>query len=139
MCFAIYANRLADHAADNSRLTMGELRIEGEKGELMLDGFARIFFRAHGATDLQAIDYEWQDVDFGGDCVYLTQKHILSSVFEYQSALDTALEKAARSEAATKNGDKNQIENIAGDYLINRRLERAMYESAKTNTWVRTE
>ena len=135
----IDANRLTDHAADNSRLTMGELRIEGERGELMLDGFARIFFRAHGATDLQAVDYDWQDVDFGGDCVYLTQQHILSSVFKYQSILDTALQKPASTSKAKKCCENKLIENIASDYLINRRLERAMYESAKTRTWVRTE
>ena len=146
----IDANRLADHAADNTRLTMGELRIEGEKGELTLDGFARIFFRAHGSTDYQAISYDWQDVDFGGDCVYLTQKHILSSVFDYQRSLDAALHNTSDAQAANGNSDKSEIENgiesglenglenKAGDYLINRRLERLMYESAETKSWLRT-
>jgi len=134
----IDANRLADHAADNNRLTMGELRIEGEKGELMLDGYARIFFRAHGTTELQAVDYDWQDIDFGGDCVYLTQKQILSSVFGYQRSLGTASQQPASTDAANASSEENTLENIAGDYLINRRLERAMYESAKTRTWVGT-
>jgi predicted dehydrogenase len=35
------ANRLADHAADNLRRTMGEMLVEGSAGSLRLDGDAR--------------------------------------------------------------------------------------------------
>ena len=38
-------NRLADHAAENRRLTMGELLIEGEGGTLALNGDGGISLR----------------------------------------------------------------------------------------------
>ena len=34
-------NRLADHKAENRRLTMGEMLIEGSKGTLRLNGVSR--------------------------------------------------------------------------------------------------
>ena len=38
-------NRLADHVANNQRLTMGEARIEGSAGTLTLNGNAEVHFR----------------------------------------------------------------------------------------------
>ena len=68
-------NRLSDHSARNRRLTMGEMLIEGELGALRLDGDGRLFLRDHGANGENELAYAWQDQDFGGDCVYLFQRH----------------------------------------------------------------
>jgi predicted dehydrogenase len=99
-------NRLSDHRAANRRLTMGEMLIEGEKGVLTLDGDGHLGFRAHGANDIEAIDYAWTDTDFGGDCVYLSQKHILEHLT-----------------------GGAPIENTGRDYLKNIRVEEAVYLS----------
>lgn len=99
-------NRLADHAAGNTRLTMGEMEIEGSDGAIRLDGHARLTRRPHGATHWTAVDYDWEDRNFGGDCVYLTSRALL---------------------AALKAGDNAETE--AGDYLRNLELVDAVYQS----------
>ncbi len=101
-------NRLLDFPADNPRLTMGVLLIEGTGGCLRLDGDGGLWLRAHQG-DEQAHDYPWSHQGFGGDCVLALQRHVLDHVVK-----ETALE------------------NRAGDYLANLRIEEAIYRSAKT-------
>lgn len=99
-------NRLADHQAENRRLTMGELLIEGADGTIELGGDGNITLRKHGTNDKEAITYEWRDHAFGGDCVYLLQKAIV--------------------EARLAGGS---YENTASDYLRNLEIEEAVYRS----------
>jgi predicted dehydrogenase len=99
-------NRLSDHPARNRRLTMGEFIIEGEKGVLTLDGDGGLTFRAHSTNEIRAVSYHWNDIDFGGDCVYRFQKHVV----------DHRLGNGA-------------LETSAQDYLTNIRIEEAIYES----------
>jgi predicted dehydrogenase len=99
-------NRLSDHPARNRRLTMGEMTIEGEKGVLSLDGDAALTFRAHGSNDQEAVGFSWDDIDFGGDCVYRFQRHVI----------DHRL-------------GRGPIENCAQDYLANIKVEEAVYAS----------
>lgn len=102
-------NRLVDHAADNTRRTMGELIIEGSAATLTLDGMARISVRAHGSTHAAPVPYTWQDRGFGGDCVY---------------AFIDAYAAARRA---------NQTpETTARDYLNTLDLEAAAYRSSAT-------
>jgi predicted dehydrogenase len=102
-------NRLSDHPAKNRRLTMGELLIEGEKGVLSLDGDGNIRFRAHGTNITEPVAYDWDDIEFGGDCVYRFQKHVV----------DHRL-------------GRGDLETRAQDYLANIRIEEAIYESNET-------
>ena len=100
-------NRLADHAARNRRLTMGEMLIEGSGGTLTLDGFANIRLRLFGEDRNKVVDYDWDDRDYAGDCVYSTMKAILAHLKEGAPA-----------------------PNSAKDYLTNLRIEEAVYRSA---------
>lgn len=102
-------NRLADHAASNRRLTMGEFIIEGEKGTLTLDGDGRLFWRDFGENDNMPLPYAWENIEFGGDCVYRFQRHVI----------DHRL-------------GKGVIETTGSDYLANIRIEEAIYESNET-------
>lgn len=102
-------NRLSDHAAENCRLTMGEFVIESEKGVLSLNGDGALSFRPHGEKIAQAVEYSWQNMDFGGDCVYRFQQHVI----------DHRL-------------GRGLIETSARDYLANIRVEEAIYESNDT-------
>lgn len=99
-------NRLADHSAKNRRLTMGELMLEGSKASLRLDGDGRLFLRQHGEDQERALDYDWQDRNFGGDCVFALQRHVVEHL---------------------QNGAP--IMNRARDYLTNIRIEEAAYSS----------
>ena len=110
-------NRLVDHPARNPRLTMGELRLEGSRATLGLDGEGRLTLRAHGERHAREHAYAWRDVDFGGDCVHATCRHIA----------DHLLHGAP-------------LENRAADYVANLAVEEAIYRahaSGRTETVAR--
>lgn len=100
-------NRLVDHPAQNRRLTMGEMLVEGARGTLRLDGDGRLFLREHGAKAEAAIDYDWRNEDFGGDCVYELQRHAVDAMLGRQPFANTGRE-----------------------YLANLRVEAAVYASS---------
>jgi len=102
----IDGNRLVDHAAENRRLVMGEMWIEGAAGTLRLDGNAHLYTRAHGSNDEQPLDYAWNDHGYGGDCVYRLCAHVLDKL---------------------QSGDVP--ENTAADYLSNLKIVEAVYLS----------
>ena len=106
-------NRLASHAAENRRLTMGEMEIDGSGGSIRLDGDGGIWVRGHDANDWIAHGYDWEDRVFGGDCVYLTNKAAY---------------------VAFLSGDPAETE--ASAYLRNIELVEAVYRSHEERRWV---
>ena len=102
-------NRLADHAAGNRRKTMGELWLDGSDGTLRLDGDGQLFLRKHGSNMEKNISCDPPETGFGGDCVLAFQQHVVNHL-QYGTPLETA----------------------ANDYLINQRIEEAIYRSAET-------
>ena len=104
-------NRLVDHKADNRRLTMGEMCIEGSGGTLALDGDGNIRLRKHGSNEWQPVAYTWNNQDYAGDCVYRVQQHVLDHL--QQNA---------------------PLMNSARDYLVNLRIEEAVYQSAASGS-----
>lgn len=103
-------NRLSDHAADNTRLTMGEMRIEGEHGTLDLNGTGALSFRAFGAQETTPIPFGQIDADsFGGGCVAALINHVLEA----------------------RRGGQTP-ENTAAEYLPNLDVVEAAYRSAQT-------
>lgn len=99
-------NRLLDHAAENHRLTMGEMWIEGDRGVIRLDGNGRLFLRPFGGERELPISYDWDNSGFGGDCVYQLQRHLVEHLRQ-----------------------GTPLENSARDYLSNLELEAAAYHS----------
>lgn len=85
-------NRLSDHKAKNRRLTMGELRIEGERGTLYLNGDGALSFRNFGENQEVEISYDWEDRGFGGDCVYNLQRHVTNHFILGTELMNTAKE-----------------------------------------------
>lgn len=102
-------NRLVDHAAQNRRLTMGEMLIDGSDAVLRLDGEGRLFLRRHGGNDEDQVSYAWENRGFAGDCVYRLQRYAVDAI---------------RGEVP--------IVNSGADYLTNLRIENAVYESNQT-------
>lgn len=100
------ANRLADHRAENRRLTMGEMQIDAGAATVSLTGDGELLLRRHGQNTFETVDYSWRDVDFGGDCVYRTQMAAVAALEGRVPAVNTA-----------------------EDYLTNLRIEEAIYES----------
>ncbi|MEM1297691.1 MAG: gfo/Idh/MocA family oxidoreductase, partial [Pseudomonadota bacterium] len=106
-------NRLASHAAENRRLTMGEMEVDGSGGSIRLSGDGGISVRAHDSNEWRAQDYAWEDRVFGGDCVYLTNKAAL---------------------AALRSGAPAETEVAA--YLRNIAIEEAVYRSNDERRWI---
>lgn len=106
-------NRLADHAAKNRRLTMGEMEIDGADGTLRLTGDGDILLRRHGSDNWMSHAYAWNDHLFGGDCVYLTNRAAL---------------------AALRVGTPAETE--AETYLRNLEIEAAIYQSHAERRWI---
>lgn len=70
-------NRLVDHMAEDRRLTMGEMLIEGSDGIIRLDGNGRLYLRQFGSDQENEIEYCWEDRAYAGDCVFRLQRHVV--------------------------------------------------------------
>ena len=101
-------NRLVDFPADNPRLTMGEMLIEGSAASLRLDGAGALWLKPQGEP-LRAHAYDWPRQGFGGDCVHELQRHVLDH-FRHGTPL----------------------ENGGQAYLRNLEIEEAIYRSAES-------
>ena len=99
-------NRLSDHGAENCRLTMGEMRIEGEKGVLSLNGDGQVCLRNKGEPQTSKVSYDWIDCDFGGDSVYNLQRYVIDQLMQGAP-----------------------IVNNAEDYLVNLKIAELAYQS----------
>ena len=100
-------NRLSDHKAENRRLTMGEMLVEGSDGVIELNGDGEITLRGHGSNEAQTVNYDWSNHAFGGDCVFLLQV----------AAVDAVM-------------GRRPLENTGADYLRNIEIEDAVYQSS---------
>ena len=107
-------NRLLDHAAENTRCTMGEALIEGSEGTIDLRGDGSVHVRRFGDRVSREVLSPSAHEGFGGDCVYRLQNHVVQAV---QGNIE--------------------FENIARDYLPVIEAENAIYASAEAGTWVR--
>jgi hypothetical protein len=85
-------NRLADHTAENHRLTMGEALIEGSGGSLRLTGFGEVFLRKNGQIDEHCLLERRDWPGFGGDCVFALINHITRQLGAGQKPVNTATE-----------------------------------------------
>lgn len=102
-------NRLLDHPAENRRLTMGECSVEGEKGEIRILGNGSLLYRPFGENGFDQLTPPTPEgIGFGGDCVYALQDHVVAGVL-----------------------DGSPLENLAGSYTRNMRIESAIYQSAE--------
>ncbi|MBR9862225.1 MAG: Gfo/Idh/MocA family oxidoreductase [Rhodobacteraceae bacterium] len=102
-------NRLLDHAADNHRRTMGEALIEGTKASLSLYGDGSVWQRPFGARSAVCVGPANTHENFGGDCVFEFQKHVIEGI-----------------------SGRGTLVNTAQDYLTVIRARDAIYLSAET-------
>ncbi len=108
-------NRLLGFSAENPRLTMGELLLEGTGGSLRLDGNGGLWRRSHDGAE-EAHAYSWENRSFGGDCVMALQRHVLSHL-----------------------QDGTPLENSGHDYLANLEIEELIYRSAEAGSFLKRE
>jgi predicted dehydrogenase len=106
-------NRLADHAAENRRLTFGEALVEGSEATLRLSGDGRLWWRPFGSPVETEHAYAWHNTGFAGDCVHALQRHVVDAI-----------------------ATGSPVENRARDYLANLAVETAIYTSHQTGSRV---
>lgn len=109
----IDGNRLVDHVAENRRLVMGDMWIEGSDSVMRLSGDGGLFERPHGNNTETRITYDWQNTGFGGDCVYRLNKHVLACLANATIPMNTA-----------------------PAYIDNLRIVEAVYQSSKAGARV---
>ena len=107
-------NRHLDHAADNTRLTLGEALIEGTTGTLTLSGDGSVHHRQFGKTDRSIVLPASDWPGFGGDCVHALQKHVIDALLR-----------------------NSRLENEAHEYLRVLEIEAAIYKSADSERKIR--
>ncbi len=100
------ANRLSDHIAQDKRLTIGDLFLEGSKGTIRLDGDGNIYYRKFLSNNEKKVKYNWFKRGFAGDSVYAFQKNLLNRI-----------------------RDNKIIANEIDEYLKNIEIEEAIYKS----------
>jgi predicted dehydrogenase len=101
-------NRCLDHAAANTRCTMGEGIFEGTKGSLYLWGNGSVTLRRFGSTTSECVLGPDETGIFGGDCAHHLQQHIIKALNGFGT-----------------------LENEASEYLKVIQIEEAAYQSAK--------
>lgn len=109
ICALFDGNRHLDHASDNLRLTFGEGLFEGIRGTLTIHGDGQVCKRVHGYVDDHVILPAQNWPGFAGDSVHAFQQHVVSHLLT-----------------------GSRLETAAGDYLVNRRLEERVYQSAES-------
>lgn len=100
-------NRHLDHAAENTRTTLGEALLEGTKGTITLAGDGSLQLRAFGETETRTLLEPKAWPGFAGDCVLATQQHVINGLL-----------------------GRGPFENTAADYLRVIEVEEAIYRSA---------
>jgi D-apiose dehydrogenase len=104
-------NRLLDLVADDPRLTMGEMLLEGDSGTLRLDGYGRLWLKPPKQAEHEHV-YDWRNRGYGGDCVHELQRHVVAHL---------------------RGGAP--LENSGAAYLRNLEIEEAIYRSAASGRW----
>ena len=106
-------NRCLDHAAENTRCTMGEGLFEGDAGSIALTGDGALHHRAFGAVKATPKLAPDSSGRFGGDCTFHLQAHVIQAL-----------------------SGVRPFENEARDYLAVQAVEEAIYRSAETGAKV---
>ncbi len=106
------ASRYHESNAANPRYTFGILWIDGEKGSLRLEENGSIYLKKLGEVE-HPHNYLHQDHQFAGDCVFATIQHFAACLLS-----------------------GHPFETAASDYVINMKIEEAVYQSALHNVVV---
>ncbi len=101
-------NRLNDHVAGNPRRTMGEMWLEGSGGVLRLDGEARLWWKPHHGDEVEHVYDKGQTDSFGGGACEWMQRHVVEHLLHGAP-----------------------LENTAREYLVNLKVQEAVYRSHK--------
>lgn len=109
----IDANRYNEAETPNPRFTFGELRLDGTQGHLAMDADSSIRIKPLG-QDVRPVEYQRENLNFAGDCVYHLQRHFTDRMLDGKS-----------------------FESTGEDYLKTLAVVDAVYASAESGEAVR--
>ena len=97
----------------NPRYTFGELRLDGTRGHLAMDADSSMRIKPLG-QDVRPVEYQRENLNFAGDCVYQLQRHFTDRMLDGKS-----------------------FESTGEDYLKTLAVVDAVYASAESGEAVR--
>ena len=106
-------NRHIDHPADDTRMTMGVMHLEGTEGTIRLDGYGRLYVKPRRGAEREHV-FPWDNRGYGGDCVYHQMRHVVGHLLD-----DVPLMNGGRA------------------YLRNYAIEEAIYRSDREERFIR--
>ena len=109
----IDANRYNEAETPNPRYTFGELRLDGTQGHLAMDADSSMRIKPLG-QDVRPVEYQRENLNFAGDCVYHLQRHFIDRMLDGES-----------------------FESTGEDYLKTLAVVDAVYASAESGEAVR--
>ena len=80
----IDANRYNEAETPNPRYTFGELRLDGTRGHLAMDADSSMRIKPLGEA-ARSVDYQRENLNFAGDCVYQLQRHFTDRMLDGRS------------------------------------------------------
>ena len=80
----IDANRYNEAETPNPRYTFGELRLDGTRGHLAMDADSSMRIKPLGEA-ASSVDYQRENLNFAGDCVYQLQRHFTDRMLDGRS------------------------------------------------------
>ncbi|KAA3662602.1 MAG: gfo/Idh/MocA family oxidoreductase, partial [Calditrichaeota bacterium] len=101
------ASRFNEPNYPSPRYTFGEFLVEGFQGAIRLYGDGRLTIHRLGESEKEH-DYHHENINFAGDCVYVTQRHFIDCLLS-----------------------GSEFETNGPDYLRSLSVQEAVYESAK--------
>ena len=107
------ANRYNESETENPRYTFGELRLDATGGHLVMEADSSMRIKPLGERS-RPVEYEREDRNFAGDCVYRLQRHFVDCLI-----------------------DGTEFESSGEDYLKTLAVVEAVYESAELRQAVR--
>lgn len=102
------ASRFNEPNYPNPRYTFGEFLVEGYEGAIRLYGNGKMTIQPLGKDEINH-KYHHENINFAGDCVYVTQRHFIDCLLS---------------------GD--EFETNGTDYLRSLKVQEAVYQSAES-------
>jgi len=109
------ANRYNQIHLPNFRYTFGEYLVEGNEGSIRLYADGKIGIQRLGEEESQH-QYEHRDINFGGDCCYIFQRHAIDCILSgkpFETGADHYLKNLAVQEAVYQSAERGSPEKIS--------------------------
>lgn len=110
------ASRYHETTVPDPRLTFGSLHLEGARGRISLNGTGQITVHRLGEA-VQVHDYAYENRNFSGDCVYVTQRHFVARMLDgqpFETDVADYLQNIKVQDAVYAAGEREEVVRVGG-------------------------